>query len=506
VAASATPRHRFALACATSQNERITLQKGERALSQEDKTSRLLTGHFRCSDDLADFVVSGDLSSDSGFFRFGRAGVCYGQCSAEAPATIPTDSLRDAGQDVSLDGESVQLPFDPVQVVQNLRYERYRPSSNGGRKEINTSSLVRKIYYLFRPLMPVGFRKHLQRLYFRDWNKIAFPSWPVDFAVEDILEQLLMLSMKATKVERLPFIWFWPDGAPSCTTITHDVETSAGRDFCSDLMDLNDSFEIKSAFQVIPEKRYSVPQSYLDGIRNRGFELNVHDLNHDGHLMERKEEFLRRAEHINRHGLKFGAFGFRSAMLHRNLDWYDALDFSYDMSVPNVAHLDPQRGGCCTVFPFFNGKLLELPVTVTQDYTLFHMLNDYSTNLWKRQISLIEQRHGLIQIIIHPDYIIEKAARRVYGELLGYLAGMRARGETWIALPGEIAEWWRLRSKLRLVDEGGCLRIEGEGRQRARIAYATIEDGVLKYEFDPTVRETENLPDPSSDSIQDIAV
>ena len=132
-------------------------------------------------------------------------------------------------------------------------------------------------------------------------------------------------------------------------------------------MDLDDSFGIKSSFQVIPEER--------------GFELNVHDLNHDGNLMTDRDEFLRGASEINRHGKSFGALGFRSAVLYRNIDWHHALDFLYDMSIPNVAHLDPQRGGRCTVFPFFNGKILELPITMSQDYSLFHILKDYSMDL-----------------------------------------------------------------------------------------------------------------------------
>ena len=53
------------------------------------------------------------------------------------------------------------------------------------------------------------------------------------------------------------------------------------------------------------------------------------------------------------------------------------------MSVPNVAHLEPQRGGCCTVMPYFVGDVLELPLTTIQDYSLFHILGDYSTTLWK---------------------------------------------------------------------------------------------------------------------------
>ena len=297
--------------------------------------------------------------------------------------------------------------------------------------------------------------------------------------------------MKSRNIQTIPFIWFWPEGIRSCAIVTHDVETSAGRDFCPNLMDLNDKFGIKTAFQIVPEKRYSVTQALLDSIRERGFELNVHDLNHDGRLMENEEEFRRRAKHINRHGQRFGAQGFRSAMLYRNIDWYDALDYSYDLSVPNVAHLDPQRGGCCTVFPFFNGNILELPVTMAQDYSLFHILKDYSIEIWKKQISLIREKHGLMQVIIHPDYIRDKAARKVYTELLCYLSELRAGGKTWIALPGEVAAWWRLRSKLILVNEGGSWHIEGEGKRRARIAYASIVNGGITYQFEQP-RETQD--------------
>ena len=171
-------------------------------------------------------------------------------------------------------------------------------------------------------------------------------------------------------------------------------------------------------------------------------------------------------------------------MLYRKIDWYDALDFSYDMSVPNVAHLAPQRGGCCTVLPFFVGKILELPVTAAQDYSLFHILNDYSTRLWKQQISLIREKHGLISFIIHPDYIIADRARRVYTELLHYLSELRSDGETWIALPSEVAAWWRLRSELNLVNTGDSWRIEGKGSERARIAHAVMANDTLTYEIE----------------------
>ena len=476
--------------CTTNRKGFPQLSKNGTTLNQQTTTALLLTEHFRCPDTYIDLAVGRDLSAKSGYFRFGADAICFGQCSSAAPAHSVAGALYDCWKDVRCEGGRAYLPFDPVQVIDNLRYERYKSALSVERKEIDASSLVRSLYYSVRPLMPISVRKHLQRLYFRSWEEIPFPKWPVDFTTERIFDRLLLLSMKARNVRRLPFIWFWPEGAPSCAMMTHDVETSAGRDFCAQLMDINDSFGIKSAFQVIPEKRYTVPQSLLDAIPARGFELNVHDLNHDGHLMRSRGEFMRRAVRINQHGKEFKASGFRSAMLHRNLEWYDALDFSYDMSVPNVAHLDPQRGGCCTVFPFFNGKLLELPVTMTQDYSLFHILHDYSLDRWKQQVALIMENHGLMNFIVHPDYILEAREREMYEALLGYLRTLKQHDGVWVALPGEVDRWWRERSKMRLVEDGAGWRIEGHGRERARIAYAQEEDGRLVFRLaDENVKE-----------------
>jgi hypothetical protein len=241
---------------------------------------------------------------------------------------------------------------------------------------------------------------------------------------------------------------------------------------------------IKSAFQIVPEGRYPVPQTLLDEIRSRGFEINVHDLNHSGRLFSSREDFQRSAERINQYGSEYGAVGFRSGALYRNQAWFDALNFSYDMSVPSVAHLDPQRGGCCTVMPFFIGRILELPVTTIQDYTLFHILNDYSIDLWKHQIAAIAEQHGLASFIVHPDYIIAKRARETYRALLQHLARRREDRNTWIALPRDVNRWWRERSQMNVVRDGTRWRIEGTGNERARLAFATLVDERLAFTFE----------------------
>jgi len=259
------------------------------------------------------------------------------------------------------------------------------------------------------------------------------------------------------------------------------VETETGRVFCSELMDINDGFQIPASFQVVPEKRCTVPEEYLREIEDRGYEVNVQDLNHDGRLFDDYEEFTRRAAKINQYAKQYRAVGFRSAILYRKQEWYRHLDFEYDMSVPNVAHLDPQRGGCCSVMPYFVGEMVELPVTLTQDHTLFNILKDYSLDLWKQQTELILRQHGLLNFIVHPDYIIAKRPQDTYKSLLGYLTGLRAERELWIAHPREVSRWWRQRKEMKLERRNGSWAVEGPGKERARIAFARLEGEELVY-------------------------
>jgi len=164
--------------------------------------------------------------------------------------------------------------------------------------------------------------------------------------------------------------------------------------------------------------------------------------------------------------------------------WSESLDFSYDMSIPNIGHLEGQRGGCCSVMPFFVGNILELPLTTTQDYSLFHILKQHSIDLWVRQTTLILEKHGLASFILHPDYLREPLAQKTYKALLTYLGELRSEGKVWMALPQEVNQWWRQRSQMRLVRRGNGWEIEGSGKDRARIAYANLEGDRAVYHLE----------------------
>jgi hypothetical protein len=392
------------------------------------------------------------------------------------PEVFLESLLGSCNIDCGLEGGRPAASFDPTEAVDNLRWERYAKASGA-----SPGTLLRRLYYSARPLLPLPLRSRIQRLYLRGWDNISFPRWPLDDTVEQLLEASLLALMETAGLEEIPFVWFWPDGANSAAIVTHDVETASGRDFCGTLMDIDESFGIRSAFQVVPEDRYALTPAFLDAIRDRGHNVNIQDLNHDCRLFFDRAEFEVRVKRINQYGREFGARGFRSAVLYRNPEWFDQLDFEYDMSLPNVGHLDPQRGGCCTVFPYFIGGLLEIPLTATQDYSLFHILRDYRLDLWKSQAAGVAARNGLLSFIIHPDYLLDSRARNTYCGLLEFLSQCRSEQGMWITPPDELNTWCRQRNQMSLVERQGSWHIEGPGCERARVAFARIRNGRIRY-------------------------
>jgi hypothetical protein len=447
------------------------------------KVVQTLSHYYRLPTDSLGGISDAKPRGPDGFFQFGPGTVCYGKCATGVSHSIENSGRYDALESVHVDGSEVHIPFDPAAVIENLRRERYEASLAPRLERILSQDWMLAAYYSLRGKLPVAFRRNLQRIYLSGWKERPFPAWPVDFTVDTLHEKLLRLSMEASGHRQIPFIWFWPDGASNCLILTHDVETSAGRDFTPQLIDLDESYGFRASFQVVPESRYQVPDAYVEDIRNRGCEFNVHDLNHDGRLYWNREEFLRRAKIINEYCRRYGARGFRAGSMYRNLEWYEAFEFSYDMSMPNVAHLEPKRGGCCTVFPFFVGNILEIPLTTSEDYSVFHILNEDSIDLWKQQLALIQQRHGLMSILAHPDYLISARNRKMYQSLLGHLETLVSDTKIWAALPGEVDQWWRARTKMTLIRRDREWVVEGPEKERARIAFAVLDGDRVVYDL-----------------------
>ena len=438
-----------------------------------------VVAHYRCPDEYADGNLYCEIGRDEARMLCGSE-VIRCRVTEDVP-TRPEVACVDSKDLAAVQsrGSVISLSLSAAEITSNLRYERY--TGEQGRSLVGTWR--RNLYYFVRPALGVNLRKHLQRIELRNRTKAPFPHWPVDCTVERVFERSLEESLSSRGVDAIPFIWFWPEGRNSCLLMTHDVEEREGLLCSRELIHLDAMYGIRASYQFIPEQRYTVEQDILDAVRAGGCELNLHDLNHDGHLYDDYSLFLRRAQKINQYAQQYGAAGFRAGMLYRKQSWFGAYSFSYDMSVPNVGHLDPQRGGCCTVFPYFIGNILEIPLTTTQDYTLFHILRSYDISLWKKQTETIIEHHGIVTFNIHPDYIRTKRERATYEALLQYLGEMVSKQAVFTCLPGELDNWWRARSQMCLVNDHGRLRIEGPQAERARIAWARHSDRGLTYEL-----------------------
>jgi hypothetical protein len=93
------------------------------------------------------------------------------------------------------------------------------------------------------------------------------------------------------------------------------------------------------------------------------------------------------------------------------------------------------------------------------------------------------EKHGLLNFIVHPDYIVNARERDIYKTLLAYLVRLREEKGVWTTTPRQVNHWWRQRAAMELVESNGQWQIEGEGRERARVAYASEEDGRLALSF-----------------------
>src|SRR5207245_2106873 len=145
---------------------RPSSQGDERPLTLDRRESRMieraLVDYYRCPEEFVKMSLTGDLSADSGYFRFGRD-LCYGQTSCGPRYPLPTNGLYDTLPDVKTENGVLRVPFNPSQVIDNFRLERYSADSQGA-SSMRQPSWQRR-YYSLRRFMPAPVRRQLQRRY-----------------------------------------------------------------------------------------------------------------------------------------------------------------------------------------------------------------------------------------------------------------------------------------------------------------------------------------------------
>lgn len=354
---------------------------------------------------------------------------------------------------------SITVPFDPNAAIEALLYERY--VSHKERTAL-PRMLLSAYYALLKPWLPPRARFALRRvLARRSFAKGPLLDWPDDDSLDRLQRFMLGLVMTATGRSEVEFCWFWPDGRPWAAILTHDVETSAGLAGIDRIIQLERDRGMRSSFNLVPVD-YAVPESLIRELQQDGFEVGVHGYTHDGRLFSSWEEFARRLPTINEFSRRLDASGFRSPATYRNPDWFHFLDFEYDSSMSDSAPFEPQAGGCASQFPFQIGDgMLELPMTVSQDHTLFGVLGETSAQTWLTELHSVKLGNALACILTHPDpyegYVGAPGNDAHYERLLDAIGG----SDAWVPLPRELARWWRHRLVARPAQfadsEGGSL-------------------------------------------------
>jgi glycosyltransferase involved in cell wall biosynthesis len=307
-----------------------------------------------------------------------------------------------------------------------------------------------RFYYGLKPYVPWRVRVALRRVTARKKRAEYATTWPID-----------------ESAGILPLAWpGWPERKRFAFVITHDIEGPEGLAKCRQLAELEMQLGFRSSFNFIPEGTYKVPLELRNWLTERGFEVGVHDLHHDGKLYLSRETFRAKAKRINQYLKEWDVSGFRSGFMLHELDWIHDLEIKYDCSTFDTDPFEPQPDAAGTIFPFwvprdsdpdtasvghlFKSKgYVELPYTLPQDSTLFLVLQEKGPEIWFRKLKWIAEHRGLALINVHPDYMCfdgEKSSSRTFPveHYASFLRHIRDsyEGEYWHSRPADLASWY----------------------------------------------------------------
>jgi hypothetical protein len=357
----------------------------------------------------------------------------------------------------------VFLPFDPDEVCESYWSERYlallRTKTSRGAKR-----LAMHAYYRVRGLLPRPAQIWMRRLYARTQQRTPFPSWPAETALHDFFDLFLAI-LADVAGEPLPRLAPWPGEHTWALVLTHDVETSVGVDALDPIVELERGLGLRSSWNFVP-RRYEVSDERIRALSAGGFEVGVHGLYHDGRDIESRARLQERLPGMRDAAERWRAVGFRSPATHRQWELMPLLRFDYDSSYPDSDPFEPQAGGCCTWLPYFNQDMVELPMTMLQDHTMFVILRHTDETAWVQKAEFLRGKGGMALIDTHPDYMIDERITSAYARLLERYA---RDSSAWKPLPREAADWWRRRADSRIERAGERWIVTGPAAQDARI-------------------------------------
>lgn len=350
-------------------------------------------------------------------------------------------------------------------------YERYHGA------EKRKASLT--AYYALKPLIPRRVQLSARRAYASRQASRTFPRWPFEPILIEQADRRLRAALAQSGSGHTPIVGYWPKGYRAAWILTHDVEGPSGIQTIRRVRELESRYGVRSSWNFVAED-YEIPYDLFAELRADGCEIGVHGIKHDGKLFQSRACFEAALPKIGSYMDRWDACGFRSPSLHRRADWMHELGCLYDSSFPDSDPFEPQPGGCCSIRPFMFGDVVELPITLLQDHTLWEVLQRDSCELWLRKSDWLIANHGLVCINTHPDYFTTPERFAMYE---AFLAHMTARRDCWRALPREAAAWWKAREGMHCVTDGDRVHISENPAGGATVWWARENDDRIEFEL-----------------------
>jgi peptidoglycan/xylan/chitin deacetylase (PgdA/CDA1 family) len=336
-----------------------------------------------------------------------------------------------------------------------LVFERWKNDKNTSA----LPSLGLELFYRVKRFIPRSVQLGIRRSMIKRQGHPTFPAWPFEAAGADLVRIAVADALLDRGVNAVRFPWFWPNGAKAAATLTHDVESADGLVRASAIAGWEERHGFRSSFNIVSDW-YPIDMEQVAHLAARGHEIGSHGVHHDRSLFASRDSFERQLPLLREAAERLGAVGFRSPATHRVVEWLAELSFCYDCTMPHSDPYEPIPGGTATTWPFFHGDVVELPYTAPQDHTLFNLLGHRDCALWRGQLNRVIACNGLFQIITHPDreYLGRSVIGDAYRELLDTIAH---RDDLWVALPRDIADWWRRRKEGLTPRKDGVARWTG---------------------------------------------
>jgi hypothetical protein len=185
--------------------------------------------------------------------------------------------------------------------------------------------VLNQLFYTIKPFIPRYLQLLLRRRVVIYKRKKYSQVWPID-----------------PHAGTPPKGWTgWPDNKKFALVFSHDVETQKGHDSCYQLMEIDERLGFRSSFNFVPEK-YRVSKTLICDIKNRGFEVCVHGLKHDGKLFSSRKIFQKRSIRIKQYIKEWGVKGFTAPSMLRNPEWIHELNISHCLSTFDTDPFEPQ--------------------------------------------------------------------------------------------------------------------------------------------------------------------